>query len=413
MNKLFTSPYLRRFIQPALIITAIVSFIQFTITYGIIVGLEKQTLDFPSFYWASDVLFNHNISPYDVDYIQKYTGLAVFPFAYAPPSIIFFYPFSLLNYDSALILHLIMNHIFIIIFILLLNKIFRYKILSHQSLLLIIMIYNSYPMMQNVYFGQINIFIIVFLLLFVICEHDYPVLSSIMLSFAIIIKLYPIIILLILLISKKYKIFINTIISIVTISIISAITIPKFVWKDWILDIVPNGGYGKSPKGFSDPSYSYNKSFNGLFSRIFTKQQDAYQLMDYPLLAKIFTYSICILLCGITFFVVYKYLNDNQAIKKIVLTTMPLLFMIAPVSWNLHLITLYPTIIYLFDTYYHKFMKKINIGFILIILTIFAFSSQSDLDISLFFVFMLWVMMLEVLIETTRSKHDLNVILET
>ncbi|GAA5526888.1 hypothetical protein [Herpetosiphon gulosus] len=182
---------------------------------------------------------------------------------------------------------------------------------------------------------------------------------------------------------------------------ISILFIPKFVWNDWFVNIIPNGGYGKSPKGLPDPAYSYNKGFNGFFSRIFTNQQDSYQIMNYPLLAKVITYIICIILCIITIFIICKYLNkkEDMAIEKIIFITMPLIFMIAPVSWNLHLITLYPTIIYLFRIFYNGFTNKINFKLILVFLITLFFSMQSNSDISLFFVFILWVMMLEVIIK--------------
>ncbi len=142
-----------RFIKPTLIIIAIVSFIQFTVIYGFMVAITKNMTDFPSFYWASDAFFNQGISPYNIKIIQSYFDKTIFPFIYIPPSILLFYPLSLMNYNNAFIVYLFINHIALLFFVLLLIKYFNIKLLSNQSLLLIIMIYNAHPILLNIDYG--------------------------------------------------------------------------------------------------------------------------------------------------------------------------------------------------------------------------------------------------------------------
>ncbi|MFD3164994.1 glycosyltransferase family 87 protein [Herpetosiphon sp. NSE202] len=393
-----------RFIKPTLIIIALGSFIQFTAIYGFMVAIAKDMTDFPSFYWASDAFFNQGVSPYNIEVIQSYFDKTIFPFIYIPPSILLFYPLSLMSYNNAFIVYLIINHIALLFFVLLLIKYFNIKLLSNKALLLIILIYNSQPILLNIYYGQINLFVIISLLLFIILRNNMQFIACAFLALATIIKMYPIIIILILLVTRKYKIFMKTMLALSLIIGTSMIFIPKFVWQDWFFTVVPTGSYGESPKGLPAISQIINQGFNGFFARVFTYQEDSYYIMNYPWLAKMSTYSVCAVVFAITVFIFYKYLNINHddITEKIVFATTPLIFLIAPLSWIHHIILVYPTIIYLFEIYYAEYPVKMNIRFIginsiAVCLSLFQLGIPRIQALPL--VFILWVMMLEVIVK--------------
>ncbi|MBM7845097.1 glycosyltransferase family 87 protein [Herpetosiphon giganteus] len=393
-----------RFIKPTLIMIALGSFIQFTAIYGFMVAFAKDMTDFPSFYWASDAFFNQGVSPYNIEVIQSYFDKTIFPFLYVPPSILLFYPLSLMSYNNAFIVYLVINHIALLFFVLILINYFDIKLLSNNALLLIILIYNSQPILLNIYYGQINLFVIISLLLFVMLRNKMQFVACTFLALATIIKMYPIIIILILLVTRKYKIFMQTMLALSLIIGTSMIFIPKFVWQDWFFTVVPTGSYGESPKGLPAISQIHNQGFNGFFARVFTYQEDSYNIMNYPWLAKISTYSVCAVVFAITVFIFYKYLNINHddIIEKIVFATTPLIFLIAPLSWIHHIILVYPTIIYLFKIYYAEYPVKMNIRFIginsiAVCLSLFQLGIPRIQALPL--VFIVWVMMLEVIIK--------------
>lgn len=390
-----------RFIKPILVLVALFSFIKFIIIYGINIAIHKSTLDFPSFYWASDALFNNNISPYNIDYIQKNTGLAVFPFIYPPPSIIFFFPMSLFTYDQAFLINLLLNHLAMILLIGLLVKIFEFAYFSYQSILITILVYTSFPFMQNVYLGQINTYIIIFVLLFLIMRHKYENIACILLGISIIVKMYPAVILPLLLFNKDYRILIKTSWVIVFTTIIAAFAIPSFVWQDWWLNIIPSGGYGKYPKGLLQTASVYNQSLNGLFARIFTNQEDSYQLIYNPSLGTALTYVCCGFLFFITLFVTAKYINKNakDALEKIVFVTMPLIFLIAPFSWSVHIVTIYPTMIYLIKIAYEHQSKLAGVQLLFLIAVMILFFSPIVSTFCLWAIFIIWLLMLNVIIK--------------
>lgn len=383
-----------------LIIVTLLSIANFTFEYGVKIISEQKTIDFPSFYWASDALFNHNVSPYDFNYLQSNTEKKIFPFLYTPPSVILFYPLSLFDYKSALIIYSIINHLAIIVAVFLLIKIFNYKYLSIQSLLLTIIIYNSYPLVENTYSGQVSVIVLVFLLIFILLKDKFQTIACLALALAIVLKMYPVVILPVLLINKNYKLLIKTTSLLILLTLGSTLFIPSFVWKDWLVNVVPSGGYGEYPEGLTDVSLFDNKGVNGVFAEILIKQDPA-KITNYPVFAKAATYGICIGLVIITFFVVYRYIdqNDREALEKIVFVTMPLIFLIAPFSWTHHIITIYPTVIYLLTIYFQDSLKQLNLRvlfMLLVILIIFKTSTVIEIFVA---VSLLWLMMLDVIIK--------------
>lgn len=387
-------------IKLILIIVTLLSIANFTFEYGIKITSEQKTIDFPSFYWASDALFNHSISPYDFNYLQSNTEKKIFPFLYPPPSAILFYPLSLFEYKNALVIYSVINHLAIIAAIFLLIKIFNYKCLSIQSLLLTIIIYNSYPLVENTYSGQVSVIVLVFLLIFVLLKDRFQTIACLALALAIILKMYPIVILPVLLINRNYKLLIKTTSLLLLLTLGSTLFIPSFVWKDWLVNVVPSGGYGEYPEGLTDVSLFDNKGVNGVFAEILIKQDPA-KIANYPVFAKAATYSICIGLVIITFFVVYRYIDQNarEALEKIVFVTMPLIFLIAPFSWTHHIITIYPTVIYLLMIYFQDSLKKLNLQMLFMILVILIIFKTSTVIEIFAAVLMLWLLMLEVIIK--------------
>lgn len=400
-------------IKLILIIVILLSIKNLTFDYGVKITKEQKTVDFPSFYWASDALFNHNISPYNFNYLQSNTEKKIFPFLYTPPSVILFYPLSLFEYKDALVIYTIINHLAIILAIFLLIKFFRYKYLSIHSLFLTFVIYNSYPLIENMYSGQVSIFVLIFLLIFLLLRYKFQTIACLALVLAIILKMYPVVILPVLLINKKYKLLIKTTILLLLLALGSTLFIPSFVWKDWLVNVVPSGGYGEYPEGLTDLSLFDNTGVNGIFTEILIKRNSA-KIADYPLFAKAATYSICLALVAITFFVVYKYIkkDDHEALEKIVFVTMPLIFLIAPFSWTHHIITIYPTVIYLLMIYYQDSIKKPNIQIvfiILILLIIFKISTVFEVFTA---ILTLWILMLEMIIKQKSLLLSPQVILQ-
>ncbi|GAA5526733.1 glycosyltransferase family 87 protein [Herpetosiphon gulosus] len=387
-------------IKLILIIVTLLSIANFTFEYGVKITSEQKTIDFPSFYWASDALFNHHVSPYDFNYLQSNTEKKIFPFLYPPPSVILFYPLSLFEYKNALVIYSIINHLAIIAAIFLLIKIFNYKYLSIQSLLLTIIIYNSYPLIENIYSGQVSVIVLVFLLIFILLKDTFQTIACLALALAIILKMYPVVILPVLLINKKYKLLITTTSLLILLTLGSTLFIPSFVWNDWLVNVVPSGGYGEYPEGLTDVSLFDNKGVNGVFAEILIKQ-DPSKVMNYPVFAKAATYGICIALVIITFLVVYRYIdqNDRKALEKIVFVTLPLIFLIAPFSWTHHIITIYPTIIYLLMIYFQASLKKPKLQMLFIILIILIIFKTSTVIEIFAAISMLWLLMLETIIK--------------
>src|SRR3990172_4061893 len=111
----------------------LIAYIPFATNFGIRL-IKEDALDFPSFYYATQLAYKENKSPYNPQewklvqqaYSSKDSNL--FPFIYLPPSLLIFYPLSLLNYETARIVMLVLNHILTFLFL----NLMLFKILAEK-----------------------------------------------------------------------------------------------------------------------------------------------------------------------------------------------------------------------------------------------------------------------------------------
>src|SRR4051794_25286702 len=69
--------------------------------------------DFPSIYWGARLAFVEHRSPFVMgafDGVQAMLNQRVFPYLYPPSSLLAFYPFSLVTYDAAKLILLLVSH---------------------------------------------------------------------------------------------------------------------------------------------------------------------------------------------------------------------------------------------------------------------------------------------------------------
>ncbi len=87
---------------------------------------DKSFVDLPSFYTASISVFSHGESPYDLAQLQSIMPdeEEIFPYLYPPPSLLFFYPLSIMNYETARVVVLCINHLLILVLLWIIPSIF-------------------------------------------------------------------------------------------------------------------------------------------------------------------------------------------------------------------------------------------------------------------------------------------------
>lgn len=117
MVGLLISPTFQRIVFFA--VSVVLAF-DFILHYGVY-RLSSANIDFPSFYYGARAAFELGLSPYRFGVwrvLQKsYTGGVLYPYIYPPPSLLFFYPLSLLDYETAKVVLLALNHLLIMVFL--------------------------------------------------------------------------------------------------------------------------------------------------------------------------------------------------------------------------------------------------------------------------------------------------------
>lgn len=304
--------------------------------------------DLPSFYAASVSVFRDGKSPYDQENLLRLMpDVRMFPYLYPPPSLLIFFPFSALTYAQACRAVLVVNHL---LFLALIWAIpLRLLRARPQGLgvgvLALCMVYSLTfsPVVVTLNLGQVNILLLAFLVLFWLLARDGHARSAgLFLALAIVLKTYPLIIIpmLILIGRRREGLYAGAWLGIATV--VSVVVLPGAIWHDWLTDVLPTGGYSRTPAGLFSPAAVWNQNINGFFARAFTESRWSHPLAVDPGLARLLTYGAAGLATVATGIAVWRSRLRADSLDRMMLVTLPLTFLIAPFSWEHHLVYLLP-----------------------------------------------------------------------
>jgi len=308
--------------------------------------------DFPSLYAAGVAIFSLKSSPYDLKLLNAILlgKFQVFPFLYPPPSVVFLGPFSFFKIENANLIFLMINHLLIFVASWLLLQIFSplpkrdgwspfIFLIGFSAMVGFVSIQSTIKM------GQVNILLFCLVLCFwMFSNFEKVVTAGLFLSLAILLKVYPIILILPLLLLRKFKEVFWTGFFLVLIVLISYPLLPADTWSDWLFEIVPTGGYLRASQGFSE----WNQSINGFFTKIRLEDTNKNLAILKMFSAKQLAYS-CSFLAMLVLAIVtirLKSLKCNQ-LDRMMMLSMPTIILVAPVSWEHHLVLLIPTLLLL------------------------------------------------------------------
>lgn|GEM_PF-1251647 len=321
----------------------------------------KQNIDLPSFYFASDVTFNHHESPYRDDAwldTQQQLQQKVFPYLYPPPSLLLFVPFSWFSYGWIKTAMLVVNHLCLLFLLYL----FLFRIFDLPSpfreteegesqplqwlILPVLVLYTLqfHPVAVTLGHGQINLVVMVQITLFWVWlrEGRPAALTAAPLALAIILKTYPVILLPLLLVRKQHRIAAWALGYTTALTLVSLLVLPAGTWTDWMRFVVPTGGYAEVPFHLFSPAMPWNQSINGFTARLFLHPD--YALAVNPTAAQL----VPTLLAGVIVSALVwigrrmnnrprrRYVNEEMA------TVLLSIFLIAPLSWEHHLVFVLP-----------------------------------------------------------------------
>ena len=317
---------------------------------------DMPNKDLPSFYTASVSVFNLGESPYDSERLELLMdgNEYVYPYLYPPPSLLFFFPLSALTYTDARHIVLIVNQLLFLFLVWAIPlSLFRARPKHDFAVIALCIVYSLtfHPVVVTLEHGQVNILLLVFFVLFwLFARKEKPVLAAFFLALAILLKTYPIILIPLLLLTRRWRESVYTVAWLGLAVIVSMIVLPNTIWYDWLINVFPSGGYMNTPAGMYPPAAIWNQNLNGFFARAFTENSWSNPVSVNPDLAKLLTYAAAGLTAAITGLTVWRSRTYNDSLDRTMLVALPAMYLIAPFSWEHHLFYLLPCILILLNS---------------------------------------------------------------
>jgi len=371
-------------------------YIPFVMIYGL-KNLHKPCIDFPSFWTAAVGLYSKGMDPYSLDSLQSLFSDRVWPYLYPPPSLLLFAPLSMLTYEESRIMFFLLNHLLIVVlcwsiphYLLGINPKTRFNVWAVS----VAYILAFTPLHETLAVGNVNILLLVCILAFwVLARRNNSAAAGLFLALAIVLKTYPVLIIPLLVIIRRMREVAWSIAWLIFSILISFMAIPIRVWKSWLSNVLPYGGYGLEVPGLHPPAAIWNQSINGFFSRLFTSNKwsaPIYVNPDYGKYLTIITSILVVLVSAyITWLSYQKY--RGQAIDHLMLIALPAIFLVAPWSWGHHLTYVLPPIILLLNSRCEWNIMNKFIYFVLVFSTAAILGLLSIVYLKIFGVLLLWI----------------------
>ncbi len=320
-------------------------------TFVLLVGMDDpylHFLDFPSFYYAADAVFNDGLSPYSADVIESYSRILdqeVFPYLYPPGTLLVFFPLSLLEYNQAAWSFFLFNIVLIALLYYKLYSVFLREFRSRIWLLFCFaLLIGSDAIMATVKYGQINLPAA----LAILVAWDWarngrrPAYVGLLVGLAIVLKTYPALLLLAFLVRRQLAALATALLVPAAFALASVALLGVDLWEDWLFRVAGTASYANSPLAAISPDSPFNLGFNGVFSR----------LLGVTPAAELATFAASVLAVALSALSLWqvrragdaKYFDHAFA----VLTAVTIL--VAPLSWPHHQVFVLPALMYLVGT---------------------------------------------------------------
>lgn len=386
--------------------------------------------DFPTIYWGARLAFVEQRSPYAEGAFQDAAATLdqhIFPYLYPPSSLLAFYPFSLVEYDTAKVMLLVTSHACFLLFLYLFF--FKIKAIEPEgdarwlvAALLAAYVLNFYPVVDNFVWGQINLPILLLVCVaWLALKRGWNAFAvAVPLSLAILLKTYPIVLLPLLVFRKRYGAAALVVALVVAYGLISWPLLPQGLWHDWATNIAPTGGYGQRPFGLFFPVEPWNHSINGVGCFL----QDRLKTV-FGLPSKYFTTPLTYLLCafvglstvGLSFLSARRG-TGAKTLDLEVATYLQMMFLVAPLSWEHHLVYVLPSALLTINVLFKDGAPPLVFSSVLASLFVMAWDFPRDEMYSLsgvlavsntlkfFAVLMLWIFCAGRLWEALRAETE-------
>ncbi|HEX8286204.1 MAG TPA: glycosyltransferase family 87 protein [Pyrinomonadaceae bacterium] len=317
--------------------------------------------DFPTLYWGAKAVFDEGRSPYvdgAFDEVARREQRRIFPYLYPPPSLLLFYPFSTVTYDAAKVCLLGASHVcLLVILYLLFFRIAPFEPLPGPpglaAALMTVFVLNYYPVADNFAWGQINLIVLALVCFswLALKRGGHALSVAVPLSLAILLKTYPVLLLPLLLVRKRYGAAAAVVGLLMLYTLAAWLVLPSQLWGDWARNVMPTGGYGLRPFNLFLPAEPWNHSINGFL--IFVDDR-THTLLGMPTrwLTRPLTYlvagAVAAATVGFSYFSVRRGTGAKTLDLEFALFLL-MMFLVAPLSWEHHLVYALPAALFAID----------------------------------------------------------------
>ena len=318
--------------------------------------------DFPTLYWGAKMVFEGGRSPYvdgAFDEVSEREQRRIFPYLYPPPSLLVFYPFSTTNYDAAKVRLLVVSHVCLLVILYLLFLRIRpfeppEAWRGVAAVLMTVYVLNYYPVADNFVWGQINLIVLALVCLaWLAFKRRWHALAvAVPLSLAVLLKTYPLLLLPLLVIRRRYAAAVWTLALTALYGLVSWWVLPKGLWGDWLANVAPTGGYGLRPFNLPFiPVEPWNHSINGFMFFVQDRRPEVLGLPTH-FITKPLTYllagAVGAATVGLAFLSERKGQGERTLDADVALFLL-MMFLVAPLSWEHHLVYALPAALFAID----------------------------------------------------------------
>jgi hypothetical protein len=317
--------------------------------------------DFPTLYWGAKMVFEDGRSPY-VDgafvEVERQQNRRIFPYLYPPPSLLLFYPFSAVTYDAAKVRLLVTSHVCLLVLLYLLF--FRIAPFDPPpgprglaAALMTVFVLNYYPVADNFAWGQINLIVLALVCFaWLALKRGGGALGvALPLSLAILLKTYPVVLLPLLVMRKRYGAAAAVVGLLALYTLAAWAVLPQSLWGDWTRNVLPTGGYGLRPFNLFLPAEPWNHSINGFLLFVQDRTQSFFGLPS-RWVTRPLTYLLAGAVAAATLGLSYLSARRGRGAKTFdveVALFLLMMFLVAPLSWEHHLVYALPAALFAID----------------------------------------------------------------
>lgn len=323
-----------------------ISHFQFTET-------RRVSVDFPSFYYSANLSFERGLTPYNNSNWKLvrslYTDGDLFAFLYPPTTLLFFRPFILFDYQTALSIMDWLNSILILVFL----YVFFVKILELKLDHLILIpavayVYLFHPLIITTSYGQVGLWLLVSICLawWGTKERWHPFWIALPLVFGTALKIYPILFLFVYFFRRDYRTIVHFLLMLIVVCVIATVILPQGIWQDWY-ESAASKGYAAEIQGIKTATPA-NQSVSGFITRLFYGRNQRFDRLlrppDWVDMAQYIATGMVMLVSLAATWILSRRGGDPNNLNIAFCIWLLAIFFVAPFSWDHHLVHLLPVI---------------------------------------------------------------------